>query len=235
MVDHDFRLNNAAIFNKLAQANNCNISYAQEGEDIILKRIFNNRSTGFYVDVGAHHPYRFSNTYSLHKQGWKGINIDATPGAIDFFNQHRPEDINIEKAISNTLTPKTFYLFNEPALNTFSTDLKDEYIDAGYEIIGETDIRPATLASILKKNIAADQVIDLLSIDVEGEDLQVLQSNDWQHYSPRVIIVELLGSNLQDLQSDPVALYLSERKYTLFSKLFNSAFFVHESYDCFAI
>lgn len=37
-------------------------SWSQEGEDLILRRIFENKNTGFYVDVGAHHPKRFSNT-----------------------------------------------------------------------------------------------------------------------------------------------------------------------------
>ncbi len=38
------------------------IYYSQEGEDILLRRIFGDQTTGFYVDVGAHHPKRFSNT-----------------------------------------------------------------------------------------------------------------------------------------------------------------------------
>jgi len=48
-------------------------SYSQEGEDMILRRIFERQSTGFYVDVGAHHPKRFSNTYFFYKKGWSGI------------------------------------------------------------------------------------------------------------------------------------------------------------------
>ena len=42
-------------------------SYSQEGEDMILRRLFEKQIQGFYVDVGAHHPKRFSNTYYFYK------------------------------------------------------------------------------------------------------------------------------------------------------------------------
>jgi len=68
-------------------------SYSQEGEDMILRRLFEKQLTGFYVDVGAHHPKRFSNTYFFYKQGWHGINIDAMPGSMKLFEKIRPRDI----------------------------------------------------------------------------------------------------------------------------------------------
>src|SRR6186713_1276577 len=71
------------------------ISYSQEGEDLILKRFFSEKSGGFYVDVGAHHPKRFSNTYMFYKEGWSGINIDAMPGSMKLFNKVRSKDINL--------------------------------------------------------------------------------------------------------------------------------------------
>ena len=71
-------------------------SYSQEGEDLLLRRIFEHQKIGFYVDVGAHHPFRFSNTYLLYKRGWRGINIDAMPGSMRLFRKFRPRDTNIE-------------------------------------------------------------------------------------------------------------------------------------------
>lgn len=71
-------------------------SYAQEGEDLLLRRIFEHKHNGFYVDIGAHHPFRFSNTYLLYKRGWRGINVDAMPGSIKLFAKFRPRDVNLE-------------------------------------------------------------------------------------------------------------------------------------------
>ncbi len=77
-----------------------NPSYSIEGEDRIVRSLFwEKRDTGFYVDVGAHHPFRFSNTYLFYTQGWRGINIDATPGSMRAFKKHRPRDINLEIGI----------------------------------------------------------------------------------------------------------------------------------------
>src|SRR3954469_4320493 len=79
---------------------NARIAFSQEGEDLLLARMFEHQSEGFYVDVGAHHPQRFSNTHLLHQRGWRGINIDATPGSMAAFRRARPHDVNLEIAIA---------------------------------------------------------------------------------------------------------------------------------------
>lgn len=75
-------------------------SYALQGEDLILREFFEYAKNGFYVDVGAHHPFRFSNTYLFYQSGWRGINIDAMPGSMKLFNRFRPKDINIECGVA---------------------------------------------------------------------------------------------------------------------------------------
>src|SRR5436309_16100262 len=76
-----------------------NLAYSQEGEDLVLRRIFETQAKGIYVDVGAHHPFRFSNTCLLHKRGWRGINIDAMPGSMTLFERFRPLDVNLELGV----------------------------------------------------------------------------------------------------------------------------------------
>lgn len=61
--------------------------YSQEGEDVILARMFEHQSPGFYVDIGAHHPRRFSNTRLLAEKGWTGINVDPLPGVMKLFGK----------------------------------------------------------------------------------------------------------------------------------------------------
>src|SRR6187431_556967 len=100
-------------------------SYSQEGEDLILNRILEKKTCGFYVDVGAHHPKRFSNTYLFYQKGWRGINIDAMPGSMAEFRNFRPRDINIEAAVG-AAKEIPFYVFDEKALNTFDSNLAEE-------------------------------------------------------------------------------------------------------------
>jgi len=76
-------------------------SYSQNGEDRALWRYFEGQRDGFYVDIGAHHPFRFSNTYIFYKSGWRGINVDAMPNSMRAFRRYRKHDINIECAVGN--------------------------------------------------------------------------------------------------------------------------------------
>ena len=100
-------------------------SYSQEGEDRILARLFESSGQGFYVDVGAHHPMRFSNTFLFYRRGWRGVNIDATPGSMRLFDRYRSRDTNIESGVGLTTGVVPFYVFNEPALNTFDRELSE--------------------------------------------------------------------------------------------------------------
>ena len=98
----------------------CAISYSQEGEDRILCRFFEDKKDpGFYVDVGAHHPYRFSNTQLFYDMGWRGINIDPNPEAIRLFSQCRQGDINLNVGIGKQRNLRQYFAFEESAYNTF--------------------------------------------------------------------------------------------------------------------
>jgi FkbM family methyltransferase len=201
-------------------------SYSQEGEDIVLERFLEHRSSGFYVDVGAHHPRKFSNTYRLYLRGWRGLNIDANPGSMRLFQHVRPEDINIEAAVSSAPQELTYYIFNEPALNTFKKDLALERVGAAYSIAKEVNITTKPLWQLLDPHVPANTSIDLLTVDVEGLDFDVLRSNDWTRYSPEFILVECLDAlSLQETTSDPVAQLLSEHHYSIVAKTMSTVLF----------
>ena len=76
-------------------------TYAMDGEDIALKKYTQHLERGFYVDIGAHHPVQRSNTCLLYQKGWRGINVDISKFSLDLFNYLRPEDINIQCAVSD--------------------------------------------------------------------------------------------------------------------------------------
>ena len=88
-----------------------NSHFAEFAEDVMVNRIFKNLNTGFYVDIGAYHPFKGSLTYNLYTKGWNGINFALSKTSIDLFNIARPKDININCAISD-FTGETFYYEN---------------------------------------------------------------------------------------------------------------------------
>ncbi len=196
-------------------------SYSQDGEDMLLSSFLDDlggRDRGYYIDVGALHPFRFSNTAHFYDRGWNGINIEPTPNAIKLFEKHRTRDINLNIGIGGQHEKLIFYCFDEPALNSFSKELS-EHRDKNtvYKIIETIEIPIYTLEYVLDKYLPAGQHIDFINIDVEGLDLEVLKSNNWEKYRPDFIFAEDI-INFVSLEKSEVYNYLTQQKYELLAK-----------------
>jgi FkbM family methyltransferase len=204
------------------------LSFSQEGEDLVLARLFDGRSRGFYVDVGAHHPTRFSNTYRFYRRGWRGINVDPRSGFTRAFGRARPRDVNLNWAVGNPPGERTYFEFNEPALNTFDPALAAERDGLReYRLTGKRSVPIRPLAAILRDYVPAGERVSFLTVDVEGLDLEVLTSNDWDAHRPEAIVAELQGGvTLNDVATSPVSAYLAARGYRPASKLVRSVVYV---------
>jgi hypothetical protein len=207
------------------------LSYSQEGEDLILAALFDlelSKMPGFYVDVGAYHPQRFSNTLLFYMNGWSGINIDAAPGSMLAFQRERPRDINVEAAVGEADKALTFYEFNEAALSSFCR----ERVPMGYHgwtIVRERALTTKTLAHLLEQHLPPGKVIDFMTVDVEGLDLQVLRSNDWARFRPAVVLVEddeAIRSNR--FWDSSISSYMSQQGYNCCCKTLLTTFFVDQ-------
>ena len=196
-------------------------SYSQDGEDMILKSIYEGKKgyKGFFVDIGAHHPVRYSNTLFFYKRGWKGINVEPTPSAIKPFNVFRRRDINLNIGVGEFQDSLTFYCFNEPALNSFSKEVSERIVreTPKYKIIKEVKIDVLPLSEVFDRYLPQGTKIDFLTIDVEGLDFEVLKSNNWDKYKPDVILVEE-SLNVDELGNSVIYPYLKERGYVFFAK-----------------
>lgn len=209
-----------------------NYYYSQEGEDILLQRIFNSQKKGFYIDIGAHHPKRFSNTYLFYQRGWQGINIDCMPESMKLFEKLRPRDINLELGIAENESINDYYIFNEPALNSFSKEHSEKMNQANnkYYIKKIIKVKTMPLSKILDIHLK-NKEIDFLDIDVEGMDLGVLSSNDWSKYRPKFVLVEIINNNLNNMDKDPVIQFMKKHNYIIYAKLDNTVFFKDLSVD----
>lgn len=201
-------------------------SYSQEGEDIVLRKVFDGQLNGFYVDIGAHHPFRYSNTQYFYEQGWRGINIDATPGSLLPFSRVRHRDINIEAVVGNQEGEATYYLFEDPALNTLVAERAQEVQESGQsKLVKQVRLPVSRLDMILDRHLPSAVKVDFMTIDVEGAELGVLQSNNWKKYSPTIIIVEALSDlSLREVLRSDVVQYLQEHGYELFGRTLNTLY-----------
>jgi FkbM family methyltransferase len=201
-------------------------SYSQEGEDMILSRIFEGKRQGFYVDVGAHHPRRFSNTFLFYKRGWSGINVEPNPDAIRIFNSERPRDINLHCGVAESESALKYYYFSDSALNTFDKDVvKSRLENTPYKLVKTEEIAVTRLDHILKMHLPPETEIDFLSIDVEGFDLSVLKSNDWNLYRPTCVLAEVLNSTLEQAVNSEIAQFMRSNGYSVFARTYNTLIF----------
>ena len=171
-----------------AQEGWATISLSQLAEDTYIFRHFRNKTNGFYVDAGAFHPKKYSNTYLLRKyRGWSGINIDANPETIEKFEKWSPATANVHAALDEHPSEVEFVVYSGAAHSTMdeARKLKNEDLEVSRTLRMTT----RTLSSIVDEH-ADGREIDFLSVDVEGRDLPVLRSFDWTGRRPSLVCVE---------------------------------------------
>lgn len=195
---------------------------------MMLAALLTQFEKGFYVDVGAYHPVKYSNTYHFYKKGWTGINIDAAPGSMTEFRKIRPRDTNIEVAISETPGMLTYYYQGAgSSMNTFSTEYLEQYKVAGL-VAKELKIEAKRLENILEQ-YAGNNYIHFMSVDVEGLEISVLKSNNWKKFRPYVIVLEsyehMNDENNYDLE---IRDFMSDKGYRLMTKTMTSIFFIRD-------
>ena len=164
-------------------------SYSMLGEDLVVKKFFKNKKKGLYVDVGCYHPIDGNNTYLLFKKGWEGINIDLNKTSIDLFNRARKNDDNLNVAISNKSKKIKFYYRKKiNMLNTINVKFAKSSFLKGFKT---GSINSETLNAILEKSKIKNKKIDFLNLDVEGNEIEALESLNFKRYKPRLICVEI--------------------------------------------
>ena len=203
-------------------------SQSQFGEDKKIIKLFHKNKKGIYLDVGCFHPIRQNNTYLMYKLGWKGINIDLNPLSIELFNVARPNDINICAALSSKESTETVYFDHSlSSLNTISKEhiffLKKAF---GLNKLEKRKIKTVTLTSILKKNKI--RKIDFMNIDIEGSELKVLRTINFNYFDIKVICIEVLNqffTKRGKINKDKIIKILKQNNYALkFKTLANYVF-----------
>lgn len=191
--------------------------YAQSGEDIVIAKLFPEKR-GYFVDVGANHPFRYSNTYLLYVRGWRGLNIDPYAKAIKLFTRVRPRDTSVVLGIAQEETTLPYYQFADPAFNTFSLEAAEAARKRIWlKELPTTSVPVRPLAEVLRTYVPAGTVIDFLTIDTEGYDLEVLKSNNWEEFLPRVIAVEDHTFDPNMPSDSETYRFLHDRGYTLYA------------------
>ena len=193
-------------------------SYAMDGEDLAIDQYIEKKEKGFYVDIGAHHPIHRNNTQLLFNRGWEGINIDVNQFSIDLFNFLRPDDLNLLTAISDQEGEITFYYQKKfSQLNTTDKKIAHEHFNGNFN---ERLVKCQSIHNILINSKYKEVKIDFLNIDIEGAEMKVLRTLNFEIYDPKLICIEILGYRDLDskereirIKDDEIYRYLIEKNY----------------------
>jgi len=199
------------------------VSYSQEGEDILLRYMFP-KGEGTYVDVGAHHPVRFSNTLFFYNIGWRGINIDPIPGIMEQFEARRPGDVNLGLGVARQKGALAYHMFEDPAFNSFNAEYAESILRGGMPRIEVRQVPVDTLENILDTHLGGRR-IDFMTIDAEEYELEVLASNNWEKHRPSCLVAESLCASLADISGCPIYQFLSPLGYEPVAKTIKSTFY----------
>jgi len=165
------------------------VSYAQNNEDIMLWRAFENIEKGYYIDVGANSPVADSVTKLFYNNGWNGINIEPVLQWFEEIAEDRKRDINLPIAASDKVGQVDLYELPETGLSTTNISIAQRHErERGYTKIKRT-VPTDTLTNICNKH-HQDKAIHFLKIDVEGAEKEVIAGLDLEKIRPWIIVIE---------------------------------------------
>jgi FkbM family methyltransferase len=202
--------------------------FGQTAEDAILCRLLPQKK-GIYIDVGAGTPILTSNTYLFYKRGWSGYLVDPIKNNAKLSRILRPRDFIIEGIVSSTLGPYEFWEFDPYEYSTMTIDVAQKVAKKeGVRLVSKRELTGIPLSKLVGE--IPKGVPTLLSIDVEGADLDVLKSNDWNVFRPYVICIEEWKSTLADRTHTDIEAFLTYHGYVKVAWTGLSTIFAAEEY-----
>ena len=187
------------------------ISYGQNLEDVILWRALRSVEAGFYIDIGAWDPRLDSVTLAFYERGWHGINVEPNAEKYRTLTEARPNDVNLDCAVSDQPGTYRFYEVPDTGLSTLDEEIARRHREAGHTVV-ERDVTVTTLADICERHVPG--VVHFLKVDVEGFEANVLAGADFVRFRPWILVVEATEPNLTTLSHTRWEPILLEAGYT---------------------
>jgi FkbM family methyltransferase len=204
------------------------VSYSQCGEDMIVWSLFAllGKSAPSYLDIGAHHPTYLSNTALFSLLGARGINIEPDPELFAAFSRARPRDINLNIGVAETSGTLPFYRMADPTLNTFSSAEAEQIrMHRNIAITATVPLPVEPIAAVLEQ---WKFVPDFVSLDVEGRDLEILRTFDFERHRPLMLCVETLdfSTSPEGRKNGDLISYVEQQGFEVYADTYINTLFV---------
>jgi FkbM family methyltransferase len=208
-------------------------TYSQCGEDVIMDFIFKAKGVKrlSYLDIGAYRPFEINNTAYFYKKGSLGVNIEPNPKGFREFIKIRPKDINLNIGIGKKEETKKYFIFDSETLNTFNESEANQYQSMGHKLVKILNIKTEPINQILDKYFSHG--LDLLSIDVEGLEMEIFSSLDFKNKSPRVICSETISYSKslgKGIKNQEILEFLKNKNYLIYADTYINTIFVKKEF-----
>jgi FkbM family methyltransferase len=157
----------------------------EQREQALVREFFGGARSGYFVEVGANRPRQESQTWHLEQLGWTGVLIEPQPNLADDLRHVRAARVFAVACSSPRNAGKRLRLHVAGALSS----LDRERMAPGVEPERVIEVPVRTLDDILTE-ARAPVGFDLLSVDVEGHELEVLGGFDFARWRPRLVLLE---------------------------------------------
>lgn len=166
------------------------VSYAQNREDVVLNRAFQNVAVGRYIEVGANHPRVDSISRGFYERGWSGLEFEPNPEFARMFREERPRDTVIQAAVTSRGGESvTFHVVAGTGLSTLVDEISSDHAAHGFQIV-DIEVTTVRLDDAIDEHGLADQDVHFLMVDTEGAEPEVLASMDFARHRPWVLVIE---------------------------------------------
>jgi FkbM family methyltransferase len=169
---------------------------AQAGMDVALAKILS--PGGTFIEAGANDGYRQSNTYYLERfHGWSGVLVEPVPHLAEVARKRRKAAVFNCGLVANDFEGETLTIRYGDLMS--GVDVGLENASWGWERAYDIEIPARTLDSVLEE--AGIGKVDLLSLDVEGYEVPVLQGFDLERFSPGHVLIEIRDGDPAPVQA----------------------------------
>jgi FkbM family methyltransferase len=209
-------------------------SYSQAGEDAVLRFLFADRHVQSisYLDIGTNAPDFGNNTYLFYRGGSRGVCVEADRTLIAAIAKARPEDkvLNVGVSVGDQ-SEAVLHVFDVNGMNTFDEEEARRRAASGkYRVTDRITVKLVQINDIIRDNFPRHP--DLLSIDIEGLDLAVLQSLDFDRYPIPVICVETCrySENHVRPKNPAIAAFMVTKGYDVYADTYINTIFVRRAW-----
>jgi len=204
------------------------ISYSFEGQDSVAQSLLREVEIGRYLDIGCASPIEISNTFYFYERGWSGVCVDGRANLASEFRLHRPRDLFVSCLVDEINGARVYWEFPDPTMNTCDEETAMRY----RERFEPSDCVSHSLQCRTARSIWSDAygsaaaAPDLVTIDVEGNELRVLSGLISEEFRPKLIIVECKFFNFAHVQSHRIYEAFVANRYVMIAKTPLDAFFI---------